>query len=238
MNKFFNETLCLICAKGNSQGLKNKNIKKINKKTLIEIAFKKAEQNKLKFFCLSTESQKIRKIANLFGLRSFFTRSKYLTKANISKLDVWKDALIKSEKFYNKKFKYILDIEVTNPLTTKKDLNDFIKFFLNNINKTIDGCLCVHESKKNPYFTILKSTEKGLKIFIDDSKKNIFSRQKAPKTYDHIGAFYILKRNYLLNTKRLFDGNLIGFNIDFDKTIDIDTINDFKIVKKLSKNEK
>jgi CMP-N,N'-diacetyllegionaminic acid synthase len=145
MKEFLNETLCLICAKGNSQGLKNKNIKKINKKTLIEIAFKKAEQNKLKFFCLSTESQKIRKIAKSFGLRSFFTRSKYLTDVNISKLDVWKDALIKSEKFYDKKFKYILDIEVTNPLTTKKDLNDFIKFFLNNINKSIDGCLCVHE---------------------------------------------------------------------------------------------
>jgi CMP-N-acetylneuraminic acid synthetase len=47
-----------------------------------------------------------------------------------------------------------------------------------------------------------------------------------------------LKRNYLLNTKRLFDGNLIGFNIDFDKTFDIDTINDLKLVKKLSKKEK
>lgn len=68
-------------------------------------------------------------------------------------------------------------------------------------------------------------------------KKNIFSRQKAPKTYDHIGAFYILKREYLLSTKKLFDGNLIGFNIDFNKTFDIDTIDDFNLVKKLLNKE-
>ena len=233
MKKFLDGTLCLICAKGNSRGLKKKNIKKINNKTLIEIAFRKAKKNKLKYFCLSTEAETIRKISNSFGLKSFFTRKNHLTRENISKLDVWRDALKKSEKFYNRSFKYILDIEVTNPLTTKKDLNEFIKFFLQKKNKNIDGCLCIHESKKNPYFTILKSTRKGLKVFIDSHKKNIFSRQKAPKTYDHIGAFYILKREYLMSTKKLFDGNLIGFNIDFNKTFDIDTIDDFKLVKKL-----
>ena len=42
---------------------------------------------------------------------------------------VWKHALSKSEQHY-KKFKYFLDIEITNPLTNEKDLDKFLKLFL------------------------------------------------------------------------------------------------------------
>ena len=41
-----------------------------------------------------------------------------------------------------------------------------------------------------------------------------------------------------MSTKKLFEGNLIGFNIDFNKTFDIDTIDDFKLVKKLLNKKK
>lgn len=238
MNKSLDNYLCLICAKGNSKGLKKKNIKKIKGETLLEIAFKKAKKNKFQFFCLSTEDNKIRKLGKKIGLSSFFTRSKNLTKPNVSKLDVWKDCLKKSEIFYKKKFDYILDIEVTNPLTTKKDLKNFLDFFLSHDSSNVDGCLCVIESQKNPYFTILKKTVNGLKIFSDLKKKKIYSRQKAPITYDHIGAFYILKRNYLLKTKNLFDGNMIGYNIEYEKTFDIDNLNDFNLVNMILKNNK
>ena len=230
--------LCLICAKGNSKGLKKKNIKIIEGKSLLEIAFKKAKENKFKFFCLSTEDNDIKKLAKKFGLPSFFTRSKNLTKPNVSKLDVWKDCLNKSEIYYKKKFDYIFDIEVTNPLTTSTDLRKFLEYFKSHNSNSIDGCLCVIKSKKNPYFTILKQTKKGLKVFSDLKKKKIYSRQKAPITYDHIGAFYILKRNYLLRTKHLLDGNMIGYNIEYEKTFDIDDINDFKLVNMILKNNK
>ena len=62
--------LCLICAKGNSKGLKKKNIKKIEGETLLEIAFKKAKKNNFNFFCLSTEDNNIIKIAKKFEFKS------------------------------------------------------------------------------------------------------------------------------------------------------------------------
>ena len=82
-----------------------------------------------KYICISTESKKIQNIAKK-GIDIFFTRSLKLTMPNIPKEDVWKDAIIKSEKYYRKKFDYFLDIEVTNPLLTKKDLNSFLNKFL------------------------------------------------------------------------------------------------------------
>ena len=126
--KLFNENLlCIICAKSNSKGLKLKNIKKLNGKPLVYIAIDKAKKNNLKNICISTESDKILNLVKKKGIKTFFKRSKKLCRRDVSKIMVWKDAIKKSEKYYNKKFKYILDIEVTNPLIDHKDLKKFLK---------------------------------------------------------------------------------------------------------------
>jgi len=232
MNDILNNTLVLICAKGNSKGVKNKNIIKLRNKTLIEIAYDKAVLNNFRYFCLSTNSKKIKKISNSFGLKSFFLRSKNLCKENSAKFMVWKDALTRSEIFYNRKFKYILDIEVTNPIANHKDLSFFVKKFKKNINLKFDGLFCICRSKKNPYFNIMKKTGRGYKIFSNiNSRMKIFSRQRAPITYDHVAAFYMLKRDYLLKKKSLFAGNLDGYELEDYKSIDIDSKFDLDIVK-------
>ena len=125
-NSFKNETLCNICAKSNSEGLKNKNIKKINGHPLVLYAINKAKKNNFKHICISTENNKIVKIAKKKGINVFFKRSKKLCKRSTPKLFVWKDAIKKSEIFFEKKFKYILEIEVTNPLINSGDLNNSV----------------------------------------------------------------------------------------------------------------
>ena len=44
---FKNNTLCIICAKSNSEGLPNKNIKKINGKPLLTYALDKAKKKQV-----------------------------------------------------------------------------------------------------------------------------------------------------------------------------------------------
>ena len=41
------KVLCTICARGGSKGIKNKNIKKINKRTLIDITLEQALKSKI-----------------------------------------------------------------------------------------------------------------------------------------------------------------------------------------------
>ena len=101
-NKFKEDLLCIICAKSNSEGLKLKNIKRLNGKPLIYFAIEKAKKNNIKNICVSTESDKISNIVKKQGIKVFFKRSKKLCKRNISKLLVWKDALLKSEKHFKK----------------------------------------------------------------------------------------------------------------------------------------
>tara|TARA_B100000963_G_scaffold109962_1_gene95713 strand:+ start:430 stop:1143 length:714 start_codon:yes stop_codon:yes gene_type:complete len=235
MNKFriFKENLlCIICAKSNSEGLKFKNIKKINGKPLISIAIDKAKKNNLKYICISTESNKISKIAKNNGVKVFFKRSISLCRRNTSKLLVWKDAIRKSEKYFKKNFLYILDIEVTNPLINHNDLNKFLKKFFKSVNE-FDGLFCTTPAKKNPYFNLLEYKKKKFIISKNIKNKNITARQIAPKTFEHVAALYCFKRDYILNCNSLFDGKINNFHVPLLKSFDIDTYEDFNLVKKI-----
>ena len=99
IKKIKNNILVTICAKGNSKGLKNKNIKKLNGKPLIIHAIDKVLNNDFKYICISTESKKIQRIVQNKGIQTFFTRSLKLTRSNVAKEDVWKDAILKSQNY-------------------------------------------------------------------------------------------------------------------------------------------
>jgi CMP-N,N'-diacetyllegionaminic acid synthase len=233
-NKYLIEnTLALVCARGGSKGLKGKNFILLNKKPLIFFAIDKILKNKLKYNCLSTDSKKIIKISEKYGLKSFFIRPKKFSTSNVSKLKVWQHALAEAEIHYKKKFKYILDVEVTNPLTNSNDLGRFLKKF-NKIKNIYDGMFCVRESRKNPYFNILVKKKGGYKI-LNSLNKKVAARQLAPKTYDHVAALYAFNTSYIKKTKHFLDGKLIAYKLPLLKSIDIDDKEDFELVKKILK---
>jgi CMP-N-acetylneuraminic acid synthetase len=232
-NKFKDKIIAVVCARAGSRGIKKKNLIKINNKPLIYFAVNKIIENRLRFNCISTNSSEINKTSKKFGINSFFLRPKKISSSNVAKLEVWKHALKESEKFYKKKFEYFLDIEVTNPLITPKDL----KIFLNKFKKLkgkFDGMFCVRNSWKNPYFNILRYKNKRFSTAIKHSKK-IVSRQMAPQTFDHVAAMYIFKSDYIRKTKNFLDGKLFPYKIPLNKSIDIDTYDDYSLVRKLMK---
>ena len=71
------EFICIIPARGGSKGIKNKNIKLLNSKPLIYWTIKEAL--KIKEFLkviVSTDTEKIQKIAQKFGAECSFLRPK------------------------------------------------------------------------------------------------------------------------------------------------------------------
>ena len=234
--EYIDSTLCIICAKGNSKGLPKKNSKIINKKPLIDYAFEKVKANKLNYICVSTQDDKIIKLAKKKSIKVFFKRSKKLCNKNIPKLLVWKDAIKRSENFFKRKFKYVLDIEVTNPLLDKHDLKKFInEFYLKS--KRYDGQFCITEAKKNPYFNMLEIKKRKFTIS-KKLDKTITARQNAPKVYEHVAGLYIFKKEYILKTTNFLSGKINGFKVSMLKSFDIDSILDFKLVELILKNKK
>ena len=145
---------------------------------------------------------------------------------------VWKDAIIKSEKYFMKKFKYILDIEVTNPLINHKDLEKFLKNFYKK-KVSYDGQFCITPARKNPYFNLMEYRNKKYVISKKLRNKEITARQNAPKTLEHVAGLYCAKRDYILNCKYLFEGKIYGYNVPLLKSFDIDSIEDFELVESL-----
>ncbi len=234
-----NSILCTICMRGNSRGVKNKNIRLINGKPLMYYTIKQAIKSKIfDTIIVSTDSKKILKRAKSFGAQGWFIRPKKLSSDSSSKVAAIKHALVESEKYYNKKFKFIVDLDVTSPLRKVKDIINAYKVF---IRKNTDILITGTTSKKNPYFNMVEIKNKKVKKVIN-TKKKIFRRQDAPKTYDMNASIYIWKRKVLINSKSVvetFQKNTkiktVLYKMPENRSVDIDSEFDFKLVKFLLK---
>lgn len=223
--------LCSICMRKNSKGVKNKNIKLINGKPLLYYTINQAYKSGIfDKIVVSTDSTQIMSLSKKYKAEVFFKRSNKLSSSNISKLEVIKDLLKKSEIYYNKEFDYIVDLDVTSPLRSSKDIKKAFNKFKN---KNLDILFSVTKSRKNPYFNIVE--KKNNTYLVIKNTKKIFSRQKAPKTFDMNASIYIWKRNALLNKSSLFNKNNGIYIMNDESAFDIDTSLDFDIVSSLIK---
>ena len=88
--------VCLICARGGSRGIPNKNIRIINKKPLIAHTIEKAINSKIfSHVIVSTEDKKIARISKNLGAEIPFIRPKNLATGTIPVGDVFLHAIKK-----------------------------------------------------------------------------------------------------------------------------------------------
>ena len=223
-----NSILCTICMRGGSQETKNKHTKLINGKPLMYFTIKQALRSKIfDHVVISTDSKKILKIAKSYGAEGWFLRPKKLALTTSPKVPAIKHALFQAEKFYNKKFDIIFELDATSPLREVKDIMNAYKFFIKNkANMLITGC----KSRKNPYYNMVEIVNNKLKK-TKKSKKNIYRRQDAPKTYDCNASIYIWNRKSLINFKSFITKKTTFYEMPQNRSIDIDTELDFRFVE-------
>ena len=97
--------ICIICARGGSKGLKNKNILKIEGIPLIAYPIIQAKKSKnIGTVLVTTDSKIISRIAKKYGAIVPFLRPKKLAKDTTTTEDTLKHALLTYEKMINFKF--------------------------------------------------------------------------------------------------------------------------------------
>lgn len=229
------KNLCTICARSNSKGLRNKNIKNLINKPLIHYTIELAKKiNFINNITISTDSNRIYDIVKK-GLVDIGLRPKNLSNDYVSKIEVIRHATLKSEKVLNTKFDNIIDLDVTSPLRNKNDiLNSFSKFKTKNANNLFTVC----KAKKNPYFNMVEFNPKTSQVqVVKKNKKNFYSRQKAPMVYEMNASIYIWRRQTLFSKTPLFNKKTIIYEMPFFRSIDIDDQNDFEMVKWIMKKK-
>jgi CMP-N,N'-diacetyllegionaminic acid synthase len=223
------KVLCTICARGGSKGVKNKNIKEINGKPLIAYTIEQAkESNLFDHIVLSTDSDDIAKIAQKYGAEVFFKRSAAMASDTAGKLDVIKDAFLRSEAYYKEKYDYLVDLDATAPLRTVEDITKSFEQFLANDN---DNLITAMPSRRSPYFNLVEVDKNGKISLSKTLDESIVRRQDAPKSYDMNASIYIWKRNTLLNENTLFLDKTGLYVMPEERSIDIDTPLDYEFVE-------
>lgn len=223
------KNICFIFARGGSKGLPKKNIKCLLNKPLISYAIETAKKcSFIDEVFVSTDDIEIAKISRQSNAIVPFLRPKELSLDTSPELDAWKHAI---NWYINNhgEFDLFISLPTTSPLRTAYDVDSCIKMMKNNL--YIDGVITVSESKRNPFFNMVKTNKGNFieKIFFNS--KNINRRQDAPKVYDILTVAYVFRPKYLLSTDDILKGKIKSLLIPQSRSLDIDTLEDFEIAE-------
>ena len=222
--------LAIITARRGSKTIKNKNIKKIGKKSLVEFTFQELNKTSIKNKYILTDSKKIKKIANRLNINTDYVRPKSLSKDNTSSIET----IYHFSEWYLKKSDYdaLILLQPTSPLRISDDIINAVKIFKR---KKYESLFSVSKSLEHPYEAIdLKNTNKICYVF-KESYKYYRKQDYKINSYFINGAIYIIKKE-LIKKKQMYSKRNHGFYImPKIRSIDLDDFVDFEITKKLLK---
>ena len=228
MNKKRIKIISFIPAKKNSQDLKNKNLKKLNNLSLVELAILGAKKSKLiNEIYLSSDSEKILKIGtklNIDAIKRQKNLSSYSASANSVILDFIKNKIQNNQQ----EDCIIVYLQPTSPFRNNIHIDQAIKHL---IKKKLRSLVSVTENKN--FFKSLYKKKTTLNPFFNDNFVTN-NRQNLKKVYSPNGAIYIFYSSDFIKNKKLSfikTGYYIMNRID---SIDIDDKEDYELANYLS----
>jgi CMP-N-acetylneuraminic acid synthetase len=232
--------LITLCARGGSKGIPKKNTKNICGKPLICYSIELANTLNLKWkakAALSTDDNEIKKIAHDAGLFTNYVRPEFLATDSAGKIDTIRDLLLYEEALINKKYDYILDLDITSPLRTINDVEEALSSLVQNPEAL--NLFSVNPAARNPYFNMVEENKNGfyslVKTNLDGS---VMTRQSAPKVYELNASFYWYRRSFFdLNLKTAITSKSLIYEVKHI-CFDLDHPVDFMFMEFLLENDK
>ena len=222
--------LCTILARGGSKGLPNKNVRELLGKPLIAYTIEQALNFKMiDRVVVSTDSEEIAEIAKQFGAEVPFKRPEHMAVDEAPKLPAIKHAVRYYFEEFNYKPDYIIDMDPTSPLRINEDIERCINLLMND--PDCDSVITGYRSNKNPYFNMVEIDTDGFARLSKKPKQLVTTRQSAPPVFAMNASIYAWKTPVLLNQSNLFSGKIKIVEMPENRSIDIDTKMDFKLVE-------
>lgn len=221
--------LAIIPARSGSKGLKDKNIKILAGKPLLAHSISAAIESAIfdEIF-VSTDSQNYAEIAIQWGANVPFLREPMLATDSASTWDVVKSTLRLYESM-SEPFDIVTLLQATSPLRTSRDIIGAYDLFTKlDANAVISVC----EMDHSPLWSNTIGEDLSLVNFIDPKVSKI-PRQSLPTYYRLNGAIYLIKTDYLMTAKSVYDEKCYAYKMEKQHSIDIDEEYDFIIAEAL-----
>ena len=225
------KVLAIIPARAGSKGIKEKNIIDLNGKPLIahsiEAGLKSKYINKV---VVSTDGEKIAKIAKDYGAEVPFLRPKHLATDTAKTIDCVIHCIEELKK-NGEEYDYVVLLQPTQPLRQPWHIDEAFELI---IKRNEDSLVSISKVKDHP--VLMRTIDKNgyaINLLEGSSTKR---RQEFPDFYKVNGAIYINKINENFNYDTSFNDNKLVYMMDEQYGIDIDDMLDVEIAKLLIKN--
>ncbi len=226
--------LCVISARGGSQGVPGKNVRVLMGKPVIAHAIETAlSAQEIGRVVVSTDSEAIASAARSAGAQVPFMRPSELAQSDTGKFQVWQHALAACEALDGVRYDLYVDIDCTNPLIEASDVSGAIARFvsLRAASVPVDAVFTVARARRNPYFNLVEPDQAGALRMSKNRGATVLARQSAPPVFEHVAGVYVLDPAYLRRANHLLDGHAQGYEVPEEKAFDIDSELDFLLIE-------
>ncbi len=220
------DCICIIPARGGSKRIKNKNIKNFFGKPIIYYSINSAIKSQcFNEIVVTTDSVKIAKIAEKYGAKVPFLRPKNLSDDNTPLAPVISHTIseLKKIKILSKK---VCVITATAPLLNYKHLQNSKEIF----DKNKPNFLVSLNKFSYPVQRALRMNNRK-KIAMIDKKQNKSRSQDLEPIYHDAGQFYWGTTKSFKKNANILSDNSMGYLIESYESVDIDTMEDWKMAK-------
>ena len=207
----------VILARGGSKGIPSKNIIDLKGKPLISYTIQASQKSNVDSTWVSTDCPKIKTISETLNA-NVIDRPKEIS-GDFSKSE---EALLHFSKKID--FDILVFIQPTSPLLKSEDINQGITLLLND-----NKCSSVFSVYKQHWLPKWSLDIEPLNWDV----KNRPMRQEVDEEYIENGAFYITKKNDLLNSKLRYSGKKNVVIMPYLRSFQIDTLDDLNLIEGL-----
>lgn len=224
--------LGVIPARGGSRRVKKKNIKELGGRPLIAYTIEAAKKAKtLDYFLVSTDDPEIAKISKAWGARVPFKRPAKISE-DIDTSFVAQHAINWFEKKKGKEVSYVVILQPTSPFRTHNDIDRCVQLA---IETKGDSIISVVNARQHPYwcFELDSYSQRLYPLMGTDLKGDILVSQNLPLVLYPNGAVYVVKRDLLMEEKRIFGDKIYPYLMPESRSIDLETETDFVVASAL-----
>ena len=216
----------IILARGDSKGIKNKNLILINKKPLIYWSIRSClKSKKISKTWVSSDNKKILNVAKKYGA-NIIIRPKKLATDKSSSDGAWEHAIRYISKV--EVIDYVVGVQPTSPIRAN---DDFDRAITKSFNKNYDSMFSASDFET--YFTW---TIKNKKVIPRYNLKKRPRRQELKKTILENGSFYIFNAKLFLKFKVRLFGKIGFYLMKKYRGFQIDTLEDASFINSIFKN--
>lgn len=211
--------LALIPARGGSKGIPRKNIRSFSGKPLLQWTIEAAlMSSSVDHVVVSTDDPEIADIARACGAQVPFLRPLELASDAAPAIGTVLHALAQLPKVCD-----ILLLQPTSPLRSVEDIQGIIKLYRDS---KIQSIVSVSRSHKHPAWMYSLSSDNILQALAEFPVADC--RQQLPPAYVLNGALYLASRTFLERHHGFLSSNTMGFVMPPERSVDIDTLIDWR----------